>query len=165
VQTAPEAPSGTAAHTFERFANPCGAATVGFRNNNGGEDAHMNGGGLTFPENDFSIHNPAHSPMSAAVSELMLLMQAVTEQYSMSVHSAVKELVERAHKAIQIDGTMAGISMSRYRIKNAEREFDEKILDATSRLDSHRQWFLDEIRSLDRMLESTAPSEIRAKSN
>jgi hypothetical protein len=89
----------------------------------------MNNGGMTIL---------AHSPMASAVNELMLLMQAVTEEYSISVHSAVKELAEKVKRPIPIA-----------EIKNAESKFDEMILDAASRLDSHRQWFLDEIRSLD----------------
>src|SRR5437016_2056580 len=112
-----------------------------------------------------TVHDSVCSPMSSAVNELMLLMQAVTEQYSMSVHSATRELVEKVQKAIQVDVTMTGIPMTRYKIKTAESEFDEKLLDATSRLESHRQWFLDEIRILDLRLEISAPAEARAKYN
>jgi len=100
--------------------------------------------------NDGRVTILDHSPMASAVNELMLLMQAVTEEYSIYVDSAVKALAEKVQTAIQVDATVAGIDIAQYKIKNAESEFDEMILDAASRLDSHRQWLLDEIRSLDR---------------
>src|SRR4051812_36648067 len=74
--------------TFDRFADRFRTATV--------RD-------MTTPES-----NPS---TASEVNELLLLMQAVTEHYSMCVHSAARQLVQRVE--------MGG------KIKEAEMEFDE----------------------------------------
>jgi len=97
----------------------------------------MNDGGMTIPEGSLTVFDVDRPDTASAVSELMLLMQAVTEHYSMCVHSASEELIEKMQNPVQVDST-------------AKEVFDEKILEATTILDGHRLWLMDEIRNLNK---------------
>jgi len=100
----------------------------------------MNDGSMTIPESSLTVVDVDRPEMASAVNELMLLMQAVTEHYSMCIHSATSELLKKVQNSDPIDSA-AGIQM--------REEFDEKILDAAITLDGHRLWLLDEIRNLE----------------
>ena len=93
----------------------------------------MNDGSMTIPESSLTVVDVDRPEMASAVNELMLLMQAVTEHYSMCIHSATSELLKKVQNSDPIDSA-AGIQM--------REEFDEKILDAAITLDeaAHRDF-------------------------
>jgi len=95
----------------------------------------MNDGGATIPESSLTVFDIDRSDTASAVSELMLLMQAVAEHHALSVHSAARELTEKLQHATQANST-------------ARVEFDAQILEAAAVLDGHRLWVMDEIRNL-----------------
>ncbi len=111
--------------TFDRFAEPATPFTV----------TSMNNGGRTIPDSRLTAFDIDRPGTASAVSELMLLMQAVDEHHALCVHSAARELTAKLQNSTPADTT-------------ARVEFDAQILDAAAVLDGHRLWIMDEIRNL-----------------
>lgn len=103
------------------------------------------------PPEELSARHPADFLLSGSVSQLVSFMQAIADRFSSSVQAASQELMIRVENvsSSQLESSHLSAHSSSSCIQAAKIQFEKRIMDATKQMEAHRQWLVDEFRSLD----------------
>ena len=103
------------------------------------------------PPDEFSARHPADFLLSGSVSQLVSFMQAIADRFSAGVQAASQELMIQVDNlsASQLNSSLSSAHFSSSCIQAAKAQFEKRVMEANKQMEAHRQWLVDELRSLD----------------
>jgi hypothetical protein len=96
--------------------------------------------------------HPADLLLSGSVSQMVSFMQAIADRFTASIQAASQELmirVESSSTSHLSSSQLSTSSPSWSHILAAKSQFEKRVLEATTQMEAHRQWLVDEFRNLD----------------